>query len=53
MKVPLKVLLLEDDRLDAEMAIRLLKRSGMDIVYHWVSNRTDYLDALKTFSPDV
>lgn len=53
MKVPLKVLLLEDDRLDAEMAIRLLKRSGMDIDYKWVSNRSDYLDALKKFSPDV
>lgn len=53
MNVPLKVLLLEDDRLDAEMAIRLLKRTGMDIDYKWVSNRTDYLDALENFSPDV
>lgn len=49
----MKVLLLEDDRLDAEMAIRLLKRSGMDIEYRWVSNRNDYLDALDHFAPDV
>lgn len=53
MGAPLKVLLLEDDRLDAEMAIRLLKRSGMDIDYLWVSNRHDYLHALDNFAPDI
>ncbi len=45
--------MLEDNRLDAEMVNRLLRKSGVDYVHQLVSSRQDFQKALKEFNPDV
>jgi PAS domain S-box-containing protein len=49
----LKILYLEDSATDADLAERLLKKSGLDFTMKIVSNRKDYVEALETYDPDV
>lgn len=49
----MRILMLEDNRLDAEMVCRLLRKSGVEFSHLLVSNRTDFLNALQEFKPDL
>jgi PAS domain S-box-containing protein len=49
----LKILYLEDSATDADLAERLLKRSGLDFSMKIVSNRKEYMEALTGYEPDV
>jgi PAS domain S-box-containing protein len=53
MKPPLKILLLEDDRSDAEIIQRLLLREKMHCEFRLAMNKNDFLQALEEFSPEV
>lgn len=50
---PLKILLLEDSRTDAELIQRLLKKEKMNFEFHLSMNKADFLQSLEEFSPDV
>ncbi|MBI3041572.1 MAG: diguanylate cyclase [Betaproteobacteria bacterium] len=49
----LKVLLVEDSRTDAELALHELKEAGMDCVGRRVETRAEMISELETFVPDV
>lgn len=53
MSLPLKILLLEDSPTDAEIIQRLLRKEGLDCVFHVEMNRNGFLEALEKFSPDI
>lgn len=53
MQTTLKILMLEDNRLDAEMVIRLLKRSGLDFHHQLVTHPADYRTVLQAMKPDI
>src|SRR5688500_12310616 len=46
MKEPLRVLIVDDSQLDAELAIHALRQAGYDPVWHIVETEADYLSAL-------
>jgi len=50
---PVKILMIEDSVTDAELICREVKRSGISFTEKLVDNRKDYIEALKTFVPDV
>jgi diguanylate cyclase (GGDEF)-like protein/PAS domain S-box-containing protein len=50
---PFKILLLEDARTDAELAIRELKRSGIEVATRRVEDAANFERELATFAPDV
>jgi diguanylate cyclase (GGDEF)-like protein/PAS domain S-box-containing protein len=50
---PVKVLLVEDTEIDAELASRALRRAGIDHVSRRVDSEPDLLEALAAFRPDV
>src|SRR5690242_18579953 len=52
-RTPLKILLLEDTQTDAELAIRELKRAGMDVATRRVEDAANFERELATFAPDV
>ena len=49
----LRILLLEDNASDAELIERQLKKAGIGFVCERVKTRTAFLQALKTFRPDL
>src|SRR3569832_1405500 len=50
---PLEILLLEDSTTDAEIVLRVLKKSGLDFNWRLVSDKNSFVQALETFVPDV
>jgi PAS domain S-box-containing protein len=53
MKQPLKILLLEDSRTDAEIIHRLLKKEMPRVEFSLAMNKKEFLKALEEFAPDV
>lgn len=53
MPEPLRILLLEDDPVDAEMVCRLLRNKRPDIEFVLALTRKDYEMALQQFRPDL
>ena len=49
----LRVLILEDNPVDAELMERQLKKDGITIVSRRVESKSSYLKALKTFQPEL
>lgn len=49
----IRILMVEDQPTDAELALRELKRAGMEVVHRVVDTRAGMRDALETFAPDV
>jgi PAS domain S-box-containing protein len=49
----LRILLLEDQAEDAELALRELRRDGIDHVALRVANEADFLTQLRQFNPDL
>jgi PAS domain S-box-containing protein len=52
-EMKLRVLILEDNPADAELMERQLKKDGITFVSQRVENKSNYLQALKTFQPDL
>lgn len=50
---PLRILMLEDNAADAELAAAVLRQAGFPVVTTRVVGRADLLTALDTFRPDV
>ncbi|MFH0842812.1 MAG: response regulator [Bacteroidota bacterium] len=48
-----KILFVEDNKNDAELIWREIKKSGISFGKKLVDNGKDYLDCLKTFNPDI
>lgn len=53
MEDKIRVLILEDEPSDAEMAQREINKSLASCVYKIVDNEADFLDALKNYAPNV
>ena len=53
MKSQLKVLIVEDVPTDAELALRELKKAGIDHTAIRVDTRSDFLRGLEEFAPDI
>ena len=53
MKNNLKILLLEDSETDAEIVMRLLKKSKPLYQFSFVTSKKDYINALSEFRPDL
>jgi len=53
MEQPLEILLLEDSATDAEIVLRVLKKSGLDFNWRLATDKNSFLQALETFVPDV
>ncbi|HWD20012.1 MAG TPA: response regulator [Verrucomicrobiae bacterium] len=51
--VGLRVLLLEDNPMDAELILRELRRSEIAVLAHCVESRADFIQALADFQPDI
>jgi len=49
----LRVLLLEDSLIDAELMVRELRRAGLTFQHERVDTETAFIDALQGFRPDV
>lgn len=50
---PLKILLLEDSEMDAELVGRMIKKEGIHYISTRVDKREEFIAAIKTFSPDI
>jgi PAS domain S-box-containing protein len=50
---PSRLLLLEDDVSDAELAERTLRRSGLDFTLRRVATRESFVQALRKYDPDI
>lgn len=50
---PLRVLLLEDDALDADLALRQLRSAGFDVATRIATDESGFRAALADFKPDV
>ncbi|HUO44684.1 MAG TPA: EAL domain-containing protein [Burkholderiales bacterium] len=50
---PIKVLLVEDEPTDAELALYELSKAQIDFISARVDTREDFIHALETFAPDV
>lgn len=48
-----KILLLEDNKIDADLASRYLERSEYDFEINWVKDRKEYEKQLNSFKPDL
>ncbi len=49
----LKILILEDNPVDAYLLLQELKKSGYDFLHKIVEKEDDYLKELNTFAPDI
>ncbi|MCF8234749.1 MAG: response regulator [Bacteroidales bacterium] len=49
----LKLLILEDLKADVELICRELRKAGFNFDFHSVDNKIDYLEAIKSESPDL
>src|SRR5688500_63096 len=52
MALPLKILMLEDDPIDAEI-VQWSLRDCFDCIFHVAINKEAYIDALNEFQPDL
>ncbi|UTB32845.1 MAG: response regulator [Methanobacterium sp. ERen5] len=50
---PIRILLVEDVELDAELTERELKRTNINYVSKRVEEKSDFIDLLKSFKPDI
>lgn len=50
---PIKILLVEDVELDAELTERELKRTNLNYISKRVEEESDFVDLLKSFKPDI
>jgi diguanylate cyclase (GGDEF)-like protein/PAS domain S-box-containing protein len=50
---PVKVLFVEDSEDDVQLALRVLRRDGLDVVHRQVQAEDTMRDALGTFAPDL
>lgn len=50
---PIKILLVEDVELDAELTERELKRTNLNYISKRVEEESDFIDLLKSFKPDI
>jgi DNA-binding NarL/FixJ family response regulator len=48
-----RILLLDDNRADADLIARELERSEIDVVLEWVDSEASFTAAVDTFAPDV
>lgn len=53
MSVVLNILILEDNKSDADLLCRELKKSGLDFVTKIVQNRIEYEESLSSFGPNL
>jgi two-component system sensor histidine kinase UhpB len=53
MKTPIRIVMLEDSDVDAEIITRFLKKEKVDFQSQLASNRTAFMSALDQFEPDV
>lgn len=53
MEKKLKVLMLEDMPEDAELVCRTLKKDGLNFEYLQVDEKDEFINALKTYRPDI
>lgn len=53
MNQPIKILLLEDNKYDEEIIHRIIKNEWPDCHWLHVSNKTDFVEALHNFKPDI
>ena len=49
----LRVLLVEDDPLDAELTIRELRKSGYDLEWQQVDTQAEFMNRLAQDPPDI
>jgi PAS domain S-box-containing protein len=49
----LKILLLEDSEHDAELILRVIRKSGLNFIHERIDTREEFIHALKTFVPDI
>jgi signal transduction histidine kinase len=52
-KAQLRVLLLEDNQLDAELVLRALRKGGWDVTARVVQDEAAFTLALRTYSPEI
>lgn len=48
-----KAIILEDNKVDADLIIRYLKRSDYEFEVRWVAKKDDFIFALDGFKPDI
>ncbi|HZH96498.1 MAG TPA: response regulator, partial [Flavisolibacter sp.] len=53
MTADLKILILEDNPVDADLIDRQLKKSGLTFMSEIVHTRKNYEDALQNFKPEI
>ncbi|MEI9959533.1 MAG: PAS domain S-box protein [Ferruginibacter sp.] len=53
MNTPLKILMLEDSPIDAEIILQALKREKPNAVFRLVMEKDDFLEAMENFKPDL
>ncbi len=53
MPVNFRILILEDNHFDAQLTLRELKKSELSFVSKEVDNKTDYINAITEFKPNV
>ena len=53
MQTPIRILLVEDTPVDAELASRALTKAGLDHTMERVASGRDFLERLASFAPDV
>lgn len=53
MSDPIRILMVEDAQIDAELVSRVLRKAGIDHVAQRVESETEFLAALGTFQPDI
>ena len=53
MKQPIRILIVEDEPDDADLAKYEIRKTLSDCVFHIAETREGFVEALKTFQPDV
>ncbi len=53
MNKPIKILIVEDRVIDAELALREISKSVSNFVFERVETEKEYIDALSSFQPDL
>lgn len=49
----LRILIAEDNPADYDLAMRVLNRSELKFEHKWVDNKTDFVEALNSFKPEI
>ena len=53
MPEPIKILIIEDVPSDAEIAVRVIQKTGIDFVSMRVESREAFLTSISEFNPDL